>query len=107
MLRARPTHRLLGLILLLPICGWAVSGFVFFIKPGYEAAYSMLRVREYELQGDSIPARPGWLEVRALRTVLGDHLLVRTLDGWSHLDPATLRPRELPDEDAIRRLVED
>jgi len=104
----RRTHRVLGLILLLPICGWAVTGFVFFIKPGYKAAYSPLRVREYPLEGAAIlQARPGWLEVRALRTVLGDHLLVRTEDGWAQLDPGTLRPRELPDDDELHRLVQD
>src|SRR5436309_5222341 len=104
----RRAHRMLGLILLLPISGWAVTGFVFFIKPGYEAAYGTLRVREYPLEGASIPlSRPGWLEARALRTVLGNHLLVRMEDGWAQIDPATLRPRALPDEDAIRRIVQD
>lgn len=108
MTNARRAHRLLGLFLLLPICGWAVTGFVFFIKPGYEAAYGSLRVREYPIEGASFPpARPGWLEVRALRTILGIHLLVREQTGWTHLDPATVRPRGLPGEDALRRLVLD
>jgi hypothetical protein len=107
-MRVRRAHRVLGLILLLPICGWAVTGFVFFTKPGYEAAYSALRVREYPLDGVSIPlSRPGWLEVRALRTVLGNHLLVRMEGGWAQLDPATLRSLELPDDSAIRRMVQD
>ena len=105
---ARRTHGLLGLVLLLPLCGWAITGFVFFVKPGYEAAYGGLRVREYPLEGSSIPpAQPGWLEARAIRSVLGDALLVRTGDGWKHLDPGTVRERPLPDGAGIRRLVED
>ena len=54
----------------------------------------------------SIPD-PGWLEARTLRTVLGNHLLVRTSDGWSHLDPATLRPRPLPGDADLRALLGD
>jgi hypothetical protein len=105
---ARRTHRLLGLVLLLPLCGWAVTGFVFFVKPGYDAAYGGLHVREYPLEGSAIPAaEPGWLEARALRTVLGDELLVLGSGGWEHLDPASAHGRPLPDEAAIRRLVED
>lgn len=105
----RRLHRVLGLVLLLPILGWAATGFVFFVKPGYKAAYSMLRVRTLPLEAPLpiAPQDPGWLEMRALRTVLGDHLLVRTADGWSQLDPATLRPRALPAEADLRTLVED
>ena len=109
MSRARQTHRILGIVLLLPICAWAVTGFVFFIKPGYRDAYSPLHVREYDLAAGEMTLRlqPGWLEMRAVRTILGDHLFVRTAEGWAHLDPATSRPRELPDQTAIRRLLED
>jgi hypothetical protein len=104
----RRTHRILGLVLLLPICGWALTGFVFFVKPGYDAAYSGLHVRAYPLEGAPAPQpRSDWLELRMVRTILGDHLLVRVESGRLHLDPATLVVRELPDETAIRRLVED
>ena len=103
---SRRTHRILGLILLLPICGWALTGFVFFIKPGYAAAYSGLRVKAYPLEGASVPPpQADWLDVRMLRTVLGDHLIVRGEGGARHLDPATLAARELPEEAAIRRLI--
>jgi len=102
----RRTHRILGLVLLLPICGWALTGFVFFVKPGYGAAYGGLRVREYPLLGTPVPQpRPDWLELKLVRTVLGDHLLVRDKNGRTHLDPATLLPRALPDENSIRRLI--
>src|SRR5262245_61127500 len=105
----RRLHRVLGLILLLPILGWAATGFVFFLKPGYGPAYGALRVRALPLEGSgAIPLPdPGWLEARALRTVLGAHLLVRTQDGWSHLDPATRRPRALPPEAEIETLLTD
>lgn len=106
--RARRVHRILGLVLLLPVVGWAITGFVFFVKPGYDAAYESLRVRQYLLEGGPIPSPgPGWLEARSLRTMLGDHLLIRTETGWTHLDPATLQPMLLPDDASIRRLVED
>ncbi|HKQ60281.1 MAG TPA: hypothetical protein VJS92_03285 [Candidatus Polarisedimenticolaceae bacterium] len=101
MRRVRGLHRILGLVLLLPILGWAATGFVFFVKPGYAGAYESLRVRRHPLE------RPEWLETRTLRTALGDHLLARTESGWTHLDPATLAPLPLPDETGIRRLVED
>jgi hypothetical protein len=103
----RRLHRWLGLVLLLPMLGWAATGFVFFIKPGYAAAYAGLRVRAYPLESALPPPRPDWLELRALRTVIGDHLMVRTEDGPRHLDTVTLEPRALPDEAAIRQLVDD
>ncbi len=104
----RRAHRILGLVLFLPICAWALTGLVFFVKPGYEAAYSGLRVRTYTLDGTPVPQpRSDWLEVRVVRTILGDHLLVHAESGFAQLDPATLRARELPDEDAIRRLIDD
>lgn len=103
---ARRTHRILGLVMLLPICAWALTGFVFFVKPGYGPAYGGLRVHAYPLEGASMPAlRPDWLEVKMVRTVLGNHLIARTENGPVQLDPVTLVVRELPDEDAIRRLI--
>jgi hypothetical protein len=106
--RTRSVHRILGLLLLLPIVSWTITGFVFFLKPGYSAAYRELRPREYPLEALSLPSPPpSWREVRVVRTILGTSLLVRTNEGWSHLDPATLAPRPLPDADGLRRLVSD
>jgi hypothetical protein len=105
---ARRTHRILGLVLLLPICGWALTGFVFFVKPGYGAAYASLQVRKYPLANVPMPQpRPDWLEIKLARSVLGDHLLVRLESGPVQLDPLTMLPRDLPDEAAIRRLIVD
>lgn len=105
----RRLHRVLGLVLLLPILAWTATGFVFFVKPGYKDAYSALRVRALPLDAplSIVPPDKSWLETRALRTVLGEHLLVRTAEGWSHLDPVSLRPRPLPGEADLRALIED
>jgi hypothetical protein len=104
----RKLHRILGLVLLLPFFGWAITGLVFFLKPGYEGAYEGLSPKTYPLEGSlSIHPDPSWLEFRCFRTILGDHLIARTADGWLHLNPRDLRPRSLPTEGEIRRLLTD
>lgn len=50
-------HRLLGIVLLLPMLGWAGTGLVFFVKPGYDAAYGELKVRDVPPAGTR-PAAP-------------------------------------------------
>src|SRR4029079_12678348 len=96
-MRARIVHRVVVIILLLPFFGWAITGLVFFIKPGYAGAYEILNPKTYPLNEDiSISPAPGWLEFRCFRTVLGSHLIVRTNVGWSHLDPKTLEPKGAP-----------
>jgi len=104
----RSSHRILGVVMLLPLVGWAMTGAVFFIKPGYTGAYDLPSIKTYPLEGASLPPpRPGWLEVRWLRTVLGDHLLVRTENGWASLDPKSLDGRPAPSEAAVRQLLDD
>lgn len=107
-MRARKLHRTIGVILLLPFLGWAITGLVFFVKPGYAAAYEVLSPRTYPLTG-ALPINPdpGWLEFRSLRTVLGDHLLVRTGSGWQHLNPVNKQPRPKPSENEIKLLLKD
>lgn len=107
-MKSRKLHRILGLLMLLPLLGWAATGFVFFLKPGYEGAYEMLAVKTYPL-GRRYEIAPGsdWTEVRILRTKLGDHLLARTPAGRLHLDPATMRPRSAPSESEARLLLLD
>ena len=63
--------------MLLPFLAWAVTGAVFFTKPGYGAAYDALPIRTYPLDGPSpsSPIRPG-ARSRFVRTILGLHLLV-------------------------------
>lgn len=103
----RSVHRLVGLVLLLPFLGWAATGIVFFVKPGYGGAYEALNVKTYPLENTAVAASPDWLEVRLLRSVLGEHLLARTDSGWQHLQPQTGLPFPLPAKDALRRLLED
>ena len=104
----RRFHRIIGIVMLLPFIAWAVTGMVFFIKPGYGGAYEILQPRTYALDKTfSITPGAGWLEYRCLRTVLGEHLLVRTADGWSNRDPQTLAPRNPPSTDEMKLLIED
>lgn len=104
----RKGHRLLGLVMLLPLFGWAITGLVFFLKPGYEGAYELLQLKTYPLeQPVNIAPQPAWLEFRCLKTILGNHLLVRTAQGWQQLDPVTLTTRAKPGEEEIRKLLQD
>lgn len=94
--------------MLLPFLGWAVTGFVFFLKPGYAGAYDTLQPRTYPLDGEvSLKPDPAWLEIRYVRTVLGEHLLARTAGGWEHLDPRTRLPKPAPGAEEVRMLVAD
>jgi hypothetical protein len=105
---SRRLHRIIGVLLILPMIGWAVTGFVFFVKPGYGNAYDQLNVKTYPLQGSlALPPKPDWLEYRVFKTILGEHLLVHTASGWLHLDPATLQPRPEPHVDGVGDLVAD
>lgn len=95
-------------MLLLPFFGWAITGFIFFVKPGYTAAYESLSPKTYPLAGAvMIAADSNWREFRYFRTVVGDHLIVRTDSGWVHLDPATGKPRNEPSEAEIKSLLKD
>ncbi|MGE0100825.1 MAG: PepSY domain-containing protein [Blastocatellales bacterium] len=107
-MKTRRLHRITGLVMLLPLLGWAATGLVFFLKPGYEGAYEMLSVRTYPLtRRYEITPGADWTEARILRTRLGDHLLVRTSSGRLHLDPETMRPRPEPSEVEVRELLKD
>jgi hypothetical protein len=107
-MNARRLHKLIGLVMLLPFFGWAVTGTVFFIKPGYAGAYEILQAKTYPMDKTvSITPSSEWREYRCLRTILGDHLLVRTSAGWSNLDPLTLQERKHPSADEITRLIDD
>lgn len=107
-MKTRTLHRVLGVILLLPFFGWALTGLVFFIKPGYEGAYEILSPKTYPLdRAVTINPDPSWLEFRCFKTVLGEHLIVRTNAGWSHLNPADGQPKVKPSEDEIRTLLKD
>ena len=107
-MRTRTVHRVIGIILLIPFVGWAITGLVFFIKPGYTGAYEVLTPKFYPINNQVlISENPNWLEVRYLRTILGDHLLVRTDSGWMNLNLNDKRPRSAATDDETRRLVQD
>jgi len=96
------------MVLLLPFFAWALTGLIFFIKPGYEGAYEQLSLKTYPLNTQSpIGPEPGWQELRLIRTILGDNLLVRTRSGWVNLDATTHQPRNPPSEDQLRTLLND
>jgi hypothetical protein len=101
-------HKILGLVLFLPLLAWTFTGLMFFLKPGYKEAYSRLEVRYYPLQHSSpIKRQHNWLEQRHIRTILGEHLIVKTEQGWRQLDIHTLEPRQSPSKENIKRLFED
>lgn len=107
-MQLRKAHRIVGIILLIPFFAWALTGLIFFIKPGYAAAYELLAPKNYPLVDQTpIKAQANWLEFRYIRTVLGNHLLVRTAEGWANLDPVTQQPRPAPDEAELRTLLKD
>ena len=104
----RLVHRIIGILLLLPLLGWAITGALFFLKPGYGGAYEMLAVKTYPLEGgEAIRPQAGWREARIVRTVLGTHLLARTDAGWKNLDPASLQPAPIPGDEKLMQLLHD
>ncbi len=107
-MKLRKLHRIIGLVMLLPLFGGAITGLVFFLKPGYEGAYELLQPKTYPLDGQVIiKPDPTWLECKYFRTILGHHLLVRTAQGWQHLDPLTLTVKKNPTTDEIKLLLTD
>ncbi|HSM13834.1 MAG TPA: hypothetical protein VLA66_07175 [Thermoanaerobaculia bacterium] len=105
--RVRRVHRVLALALALPLFTWAATGLLFFLKPGWAAAYAQLELPARELPGPrTISPGVEALEARWLVTPLGEHLLVRTAAGWRHLDAATGAEWPEPDAAALRPLVE-
>jgi len=107
-MKTRILHRIVGLVMLLPLIGWAVTGAIFFLKPGYGGAYESLPVKTYPLTSRiALQTDPAWLEIRVVKTILGEHLLARTSAGWQQLDPRSLQPKPAPSEDELRALLAD
>lgn len=101
-------HKIIGIILTLPLLGWSLTGIVFLFKPGYDGAYEKLAVKTYPLER-SFELRPpeNAHEARLLRTTLGYHLLLSGNGNRQHLDPGGLKPKELPSAEGITRLIQD
>jgi hypothetical protein len=107
-MNSKKLHTTLGLILLLPLLAWSITGFVFLTKPGYEGAYEQLSVKTYPLERSiEIQSNSPWHEWRLLRTVLGYHLLVKVNGTWQHLDPDSYQRRPEPDFEALKKLLND
>jgi len=105
---SRRIHRYIGLVLLFPIIGWALTGLVFLIKPGYDSAYEVITIKTYPLdQKLNIAVNENWEEVRVIKSLLGSHLLVTTKGKTKHLDFNTLKQEPMPSVIEVTRLVGD
>jgi uncharacterized iron-regulated membrane protein len=104
----RRIHRFLGWCLILPFFVWACTGLVFFIKPGYQAAFSLLTLKTYPIsQSIQLSPKPQWQEIKLLQTVLGLHLLVKQDSRWQQLNLTDLTVRPEPDAAQLQLLVLD
>ncbi|MBU1620075.1 MAG: hypothetical protein KJ556_18800 [Gammaproteobacteria bacterium] len=104
----RRLHRFLGWCLILPFCIWAFTGLVFFIKPGYQAAFSYLSVKTYPISTTiQVLPQPDWQEIKLLQSVLGVHLLVKQPDGWQQLNLQDFTVRPQPADDEVQLLLQD
>lgn len=107
-MRTRKYHKLFGMLLILPMLGWVLTGAVFMLKPGYGDAYAPLSVKLYPIQSPlMITPSAGWLEARLVRTVLGRHLLVSSKESSMHLRPDTLTDYSPPSDADSMRLIDD
>ena len=105
---SRKVHRYVGLLMLAPLFAWAITGLIFFIKPGYDGAYEVLNVKTYPLQqGVTVPNNSDWQEARLFKSILGDHLLVKTSSEPLHLNPRTLDKLQMPNPVQLKRLFAD
>ena len=67
--------------------GWALTGLVFLIKPGYDGAYEVITIKTYPLdQKLIIASKKNWEEGRLINSVLGNHLLVTVAGKTNNLD---------------------
>ena len=103
-----------------PPQGWTLKRFIYSNAdlgplfsdrgPGtrYAGAYEALPIKMYPLSTSvAVVPDPAWLEVRYVKTVLGDHLLARTSEGWQQLDAQSRQVRPMPGESDIRALLTD
>ena len=89
---SRRIHRYIGLVLLFPIVGWALTGLVFLVKPGYDNAYEVITIKTHPLdQKLNIAPNENWEELKVIKSVLGNHLLVTVEGETNHFDFNTLK----------------
>ncbi|MGH1370768.1 MAG: PepSY domain-containing protein [Cellvibrionaceae bacterium] len=104
-------HKWLGVVLLAPLCVWALTGGIFLIKPGYEQAYQKLEIQTYPAASASSPSLPQslpahWQQLRRLNTIVGEHRLVQLNDQWQQIELNSNHSREAS-EQSVRALMED
>ncbi|MCB1049016.1 MAG: PepSY domain-containing protein [Acidobacteria bacterium] len=101
----RKIHRMIGLFMTVPFFAWALTGFVFFIRPGYGPAYASLPIKKYPMAPTAFEGSQEVLAIQTFRTILGIHHLVETSAGAEHwLDGNRI---DTPDESLLRLLLED
>lgn len=107
-IKSRKLHKIIGLILVLPMLGWTFTGLVFFIKPGYQGAYQQLSVKKYPLnQPIALTPQDNWQKISVVKTVLGDHLLVQANNKSEHLDLSSLLAMPEPTTVEFKALLND
>jgi uncharacterized iron-regulated membrane protein len=105
---SRRIHRFLGWCLILPFFVWALTGLVFFIKPGYQAAFSYLTVKTYPISNVvQLTPQPEWQEIKLLQTVLGTHLMVKQSGSWQQLNLTDFTVRAQPSAEDLQLLMKD
>ena len=104
----RSFHKILGLIMLLPFIAWAITGIFFYFKPGYQEAYQALSIKHYPVSKNiNLPQHHNWLAVKQIKTILGEHLLVKNKTGWQQLNPDSFQPIDSISDAKITLLVDD
>ncbi|MFT6094198.1 MAG: hypothetical protein ACJA2Q_002100 [Pseudohongiellaceae bacterium] len=85
-----------------------MTGIFFLVRPAYQDAYAPLLIRSYpQEQMIQLPISDNWLEYRYLKSILGPHLLVRTSNGWLHLNPVSREDYIVPTRIELTALVND
>jgi len=108
MIKSRKLHKITGLILVLPMLAWTITGLIFFIKPGYQGAYEQLSIKTYPLSASLVVTpKKEWREVRLIHSILGEHLLVKLDNKTVHLDPVSLAVKATPSEQELKKLLRD
>lgn len=105
---SRRMHKIVGIMLILPMLGWTCTGLVFLTKPGYKDAYEQLTVKAYPLEKSFIiPASTSWQEATLIRSILGYHLLVNDEGNMLNLNPITFQKSEIPSHSQLTSLLKD
>lgn len=94
--------------MLTPLLGWAFTGAIFLTKPGYEGAYEKLPIKTYIIEHNPMVTIDSvWTEFRVIRSILGDHLLVKINGVMQQIDPVSLQPAPPPSDKQVRTLIND